>query len=80
MIKFVILFFGLNCYANSEQIAISKSVEAIYIQSGIRSNLNSFIKKQEESIIHPDYRQLFGNSIWLVDTLIKQKVEFKVKF
>jgi hypothetical protein len=79
MIKFIVLFFSLNCYANSEQIAISKSVEAIYIQSGIQSTLNSFIKKQEESI-HQDYRQLFGNSIWLLDTLIKQKVEIKVGF
>jgi hypothetical protein len=79
MIKFIILFFSLNCSANTEQIAISKTAEAIYIQSGIQSNLNSFIKKQEESI-HPDYRQLFGNSIWLLDTVIKQKVEIKVRF
>lgn len=79
MNKFLfILFFSLNCTAN-EQIAITKGFEALFIQSGIQANVNMYIKTQEQRI-PPKYRPLFGNLMWTLDTIIKQRIEIKIGF
>lgn len=64
---------------NEYEEAAKKSAEAIYIQSGVRENLQYQLEVLKQKVPR-DYQILVENSLVVVDIVVKRRIEVKYEF
>lgn len=75
-----ILILSSVCLAEPNYTeAQNKLAEGIYIASGIQQNINNY-GKYLESQVNKEYKPVIGWTFSALDVIVKQRIEFKMRF
>lgn len=75
-ILFLLLSFGFNCFASSEEKALRYFLRATYKQT----NLDNFVKNKEKKYINKDVKKYGGYVFSIGQIFVEKKVIIKWNF
>lgn len=80
-ILFTLFFIPSLSFANSEQEEASRAIIlAMYKQSGMESNVNDFIKYQQEKYVPKEYKPVVDRFTLVVHTIFTQRISAEWTF
>lgn len=75
-----LLFLLQVGYANQLDIASKKALEAFYIQSGVKYNVETQMNIYKANYIDPETQRKIGYSFILSDIILNKKVSVRYEF